>query len=840
MLSNSATNKTTSVQSSIPGTQKFTRRDSAYYHNVKKVKYQQLSTIPLQSTSQPMWNSFFSVSKTNPKLIGFEKRSRKKFRHLFHSKELLIAEADGVIEFVTKEKIEQISLKDTPLQKFHHVTVNKTGGILLNKEKVALVNYHSLHAIMYEFQWQPFIFASCENFWLVGTRETYDGPGELYCFDYNGELKWAIAFTEKFSDLFGGLSFIPYLLKISSDSTDIFVSSMDRLYRLDVNGHLKARIAISELKENELKQKYEEMQRALAIPPKTEGELISMYAKQLSAQFSIGLERSTFTSPFAGFAHDPKTDMIFILEDKGRVSAWNSSGKLQWFNTFKNEGRYISWLDDKLIVSFQSGETFWLNREGKSIYGAKLPKQASTIDLIPNQDKYLIVCEDNRLYELNKDTGNLVTGSEGHPGMELFTLYGQHVFYDGNANSQGYFWLAPPNHQWKHFEAKTFVDADANKTPSGIATEIAATKKFIKKWSVKSKKRGGFGSRIIDFKNERVYAVEEGPQKDIDERMKMSDSERQREYTSHNLVCFDFNGDVLWTKHFYSSMRWLFLSPHAEVLFISIPSEAEITYLPGHIVTLTKDGQLIDEFKVKAHGFTLDFVSEKRAIVHFASEKGGSSYTGVFEESTDGKWILKELEDDKENQSPFGAGLNKINLNHYKLNRIDKKKYSLAAPSSITQLSFSAAIYEAYETPEDELLLRIGTRLIAFYNANADKVREIKEQENIQSVTIGPNSFVVVTKGETKCYNYQGELIWKYAPLPKAFESNVTWIPDKKYYLWVVSNNIETVAASINEKGAVLRSHSFDKKDYYRSIIVSLEDNSFVAQTNDTIEVYNL
>lgn len=104
MLSNSATNKTTSVQSSIPGTQKFTRRDSAYYHNVKKVKYQQLSTIPLQSTSQPMWNSFFSVSKTNPKLIGFEKRSRKKFRHLFHSKELLIAEADGVIEFVTKEK----------------------------------------------------------------------------------------------------------------------------------------------------------------------------------------------------------------------------------------------------------------------------------------------------------------------------------------------------------------------------------------------------------------------------------------------------------------------------------------------------------------------------------------------------------------------------------------------------------------------------------------------------------------------------------------------------------------------------------------------------------------
>ena len=58
-----------------------------------------------------------------------------------------------------------------------------------------------------------------------------------------------IAFKETLSTMFGELSFMPYLLEVSADSTDIFVSSMDRLYRLDNNGNLKARIAISELKE---------------------------------------------------------------------------------------------------------------------------------------------------------------------------------------------------------------------------------------------------------------------------------------------------------------------------------------------------------------------------------------------------------------------------------------------------------------------------------------------------------------------------------------------------------------------------------------------------------------
>lgn len=812
-----------------------------YYDFVDKDKLRPISTIQLQMNSQPTWNSFFSVSKKNPKLISFETRSRRKFRHLYHNQDLLVVEATGTIEIITKEQVQQINLKETSLEKMNPVAVNHMGVLLHNKEKVAFVHYKNKQAIVYEFQWQPFRFAIGDDFWLVGTRETYDGPGKLYYFDFNGDLKWGISFKEIFSTMFGELSFMPYLLEISADSTDIFVSSMDRLYRLDNNGNLKARIAISELKEKELQQKQEELQRELAAPPKTEEEAISMFAKQLATQFSVGFERMSFNSPFAGFAHDPKTDMVFILEEKGRVSAWDSSGRLKWINTFKNEGRYIYWIENKLVVSFQSGETFWLNRDGKFIYGAKLPKQAATIQLIPNQEKYLVVCEDNRLYELHKDAGNLITGSEGHPGMELFILSGQNVFFDGGINSQGYFWLAPENHQWQHFEAKAFTDVDKTDIQSDVAPEITVTKKFSEEWEIKSKK-GWFGSRVIDMKNQRVYVVEEGPRKSIDELVNLSDKQREKDRLSHKLVCYDLDENIIWENHIYSSMWSLFLSLDGEVLFTSIPSGAEITYLPGYIVTYSKNGQQLDKFKVDAHGFNLDFISEDRGIVHFASDRGEKSASGIFERDSKGKWKLKinELDVESEERNVFGAGLNDVKLPNFRLKRTDKKKYELESQGNKTELKFSAAIYEAYETPENNLVLRIGTRLVSLYNKKLEKVLEVKEQESIQSVTVGPNSLVFVTKVEVKGYNYKGEVLWRYSPLPKAFESSVTWVQNKNIYLWVVSNNLETIVAAIYETGTVLKSHSFNKNSYHRSILVYPEECCFIAQTNEAIQGYSI
>jgi len=214
---------------------------TTYYEFLKRYKYKKLNSVSISATTEPSWDSFFSVSKVDPKLIGFEKRSRKMFRHLYHNEDLIIAEAAGVIEIVTKEKVEQISLKETPLEKMRCVTASDEGIILQNKEQVAFLNLKTYEATLYEFQWQAFSFAIAKDYWLVGTRKSYEGPGELYCFHLNGELKWGIAFQEKIATMFGEFEFMPYILQVSTDSTDIFVASMDRLYRLDPKGNLHAR-----------------------------------------------------------------------------------------------------------------------------------------------------------------------------------------------------------------------------------------------------------------------------------------------------------------------------------------------------------------------------------------------------------------------------------------------------------------------------------------------------------------------------------------------------------------------------------------------------------------------
>ncbi|WP_043933824.1 hypothetical protein [Bacillus sp. EB01] len=843
----SGTGKNNTAVADVPKTQTKEEQSKllskSYLKQVNNTKYRKLSTIDVTISEGMSWDSFFSVKKENPKLIGFDKRSRKKFKHLFHNENLLIVHAAGAIELISKESVREYSFKGRPVEKFTCVEANEHGAILHQKEKVCFVNFQTGNVFQFVFSWQPFSFAMGDTYWLIGTRETYNGPGELYCFDFDGQMKWALGFNERMNTLFGELEFMPYTLQVSDDSTDILVGSMDRLYRLDGEGNLKARIAISELKEAELQKKQIEMQKALSVPPKNEDEAISRIAEQIASQFMSGFERMTFNSPYAGFAHDPETDMIFILEEKGRVSAWDSRGSLVWLNAFKNEGRYIDWIDNKLVVSFTSGETFWIDRDGKFVYGAKLPKQADTIALIPGQEKFLVVCQDNRLYELSKETGETITGSEGHPGMQLFTLFGQNVFFDGTANSQGYFWLAPPGHRWTHFEAKSILDkTDGDSLDNLVAPEITETKKFNQAWEVKGDK-DWLGSRIVDFKYNRIYAVEnvETEREDYDRLLKMTETQREIERRRHVLICYDFASNVLWRKEIFSSMWSLYLSPDGETLFTSIPSKEEITYMPGTLLMLSKEGKEIGKFKVESQGFNLEFIESDLAFVRFASERGTPPVPGYLKRDEKNKWLLTfDKEEDQENEMDFGAGINTIELKAYSLKRTGKKIYVILSEQKQQELKLPAAIYEAYETPQGNILLRVGTRTISVYSPKLEKVLEIKENENILSVRCGSETFGIITKSEFKGYSTDGKLQWKYSSLPKSYESKAYWFPGKGVYLWVVGNNLETVVASIDETGTVHHSQSFDKKEYHWEFSISLDQQIFVAQGNQSVKGFNV
>lgn len=622
------------------------------------------------------------------------------------------------------------------------------------------------------------------------------------------------------------------------DSQNVFVSSMDRLYSLNSHGELKARIAISEIKKKELEEKYRKLYNSLSRTPKNKEDAIQLMAEQMAAKISSNFDTIGINSPITAFTHDPKTNTLYILESEGRLSSWNRTGDLKWINTLKQNGRFLDFVDDKVVVSIETGETFWIDNEGKFQYGVKFPMEVNSISLIPNKNEYLVVSNDHRLYELHKNSGEFIKGSEGHPGMRLFQIKDQNNFFDGGKTTQGYFWLAPPNKEWEHFEAKTFLEADEQDIESGVALEITPTESFEMSSVLKSS-TNHFGNRIIDLEQKRIYVVEKPLETDTDIYIEMTPTQQRKDQLSSMLVCYDLDGNILWEKQFYSDMYSLDASPDKSTIFTSVPSKSQITYEPGYIHILSSDGNVLKKIKVDAHGFELDFISDDKAIIKFPSEDRKIK-KGILMHSKLGEWELILSQKDIENELfPFGRGLHRFASKTFKLERIDKKKYNLTSSKSQLELNLNAAVYQAVETPEEQLAFLIGTRLISFYNKNLKKTKELKESKAIQTYAVGSKSTAILTKEEIRCYDEEGTLKWHYSSLPNS-RGEIAWYPNLKLYLWVSSNSNDKIVATITEKGYVVKSQLFKTTDYHRDILIYPSQDKFIAQTNSKIEIFQL
>ncbi|MYL53055.1 hypothetical protein GLW08_06850 [Pontibacillus yanchengensis] len=228
-----------------------------------------------------------------------------------------------------------------------------------------------------------------------------------------------------------------------------------------------------------------------------------------------------------------------------------------------------------------------------------------------------------------------------------------------------------------------------------------------------------------------------------------------------------------------------------------------------------------------------------KATISYSVEQRGERKIGLLEKQNSGKWSLVKTEGVEPKEKPFGAGMHEFSGNTFSLKRTDKKKYLFKSNDVEKELSVSAAIYEAYEL-HGELVVRIGNRTIAFFDTNMKKIQEIKEKENIGGIAPGENSLFISLKGEVKGYSYQGELQWKYSSIPKPYGNQQYWVPSRQCYIWSVHNDIEHIVATISEKGEIINSQSFGSKEYHRDMIISPQNQCFIAQTNGSIECYEM
>jgi hypothetical protein len=105
------------------------------------------------------------------------------------------------------------------------------------------------------------------------------------------------------------------------------------------------------------------------------------------------VERASINSPFAGYTYDPQTDTLFILEADGRLTAWNVSGILLWTHSFRESGCFILLVESLIVISFRSGNTFWIDLDGAIRYFAKTPAQAVSVTPIPGSERYLVLSQ---------------------------------------------------------------------------------------------------------------------------------------------------------------------------------------------------------------------------------------------------------------------------------------------------------------------------------------------------------------------------------------------------------------------------------------------------------------
>jgi len=795
-------------------------------------------SFQLQIDEYAGWDDFFITGKQTEKLPGFDLRSRRKYKLYYHGFNNFIVEANKTIFIIRPTKSNKISLEHSALESMHILDLDEKCAILSSENSLARLDLNSGLATLYQFSWHPFRIAIGKEFWLVSTRETTEGPGELYSFSLKGECLWGIRFSEKFETAFGTIKATAYHLLITRDNKQIIVSTMDRVYRLNHDGTLISRIALADLREAEIKM--EEAKRRANLPknPKTKEELIQVRTHEMSEQLIGGMIRATsLNTPLAGFILDPIMNNIFILEDKGRLTSWNSQGNLLWAHSFNEAGNYIGLLDDSLVVSLKTGDIFWLNQRGETLFSAKLPKQAKAVFVIPEQDKYLIACEDGRRYELDRQTGELIQGPEGDRDMELFMFLDRIIFYDN------YLWATSPAFSWQTYQPRKTDHAALAEglSPDNFAPQVKICKGFQKTSTLSNLNEYTFQYYAIDKKNRRICIGRRKAELSKKEKEMQDKLSKNNSFSKWNeVLCYGFSSNLLWSTSFLSEITSIAISPEGDAVFVGLWGDG-LAYDPGKLIILDANGKEKLALSTVANPTTFNFKNPSQGKMHVFQ---GSSY--LVQRTNTGNWkIVQDPKScDSETSVDYGAGLDEATLGNYRIIRVGKKSYQISYNEMQHDLKTSAAIYEAVSIPNsDNLLLRIGNKTVRGISPRIDTLWEIKVKGNIKSITTGDNGFLILAKEEIVFCNLDGTAKWKLGCPPNSEYNIAVWLEMHKSFLWGAGDRNYFQICIILSDGQIKKSQLFKEVSIdpcFPSIDLLEDETLFVLRTAGSIVSYEI
>lgn len=794
---------------------------------IKNPRFKEVKRISIRPSDPLSLEDIFTSGKVNDTLPGFTFKSKKKAKLISSTDQNFTLCASNSLNCLCQNRGAQFSLKESIFNCANVIEANRRGALLRSENTVGYLDYRSGILHLYQFAWHPFRTAMNESRWFVGTRETADGPGELYCFSFRGEYLWGLQCTEEFVQFDRIIKATPYSLFTTEKSSDIIVSTMDKFYHLSPDGTLLTRIALSDLRETDIKEKKSRREALRPKDPKTKEEIIHTLATDIVEGFNFGIESATINSPCAGYTYDPQTETLFVLEVEGRLTAWDTAGTLLWTHLFNERGGFITLIKDYVVISLWSGALFWIDLDGEVSSSVKMPAHAVSVTPIPDTGRYLVICENKRRYELDRHTSEVIEGPEGNRNMRVFKYQERLFFYD-----DGYLWATPKGQGWQRYELKLAENAThvSDLSNDSSPSPIRANKPFKEVWRLVNPGKRPFDHFAVDKTNRRIYVGRS--------KFDLTDQEKTQQEASlenhfaywHEILCYDFSLNTIWSKSYLSDLTCLTISPEGDAVFVGVWGKG-LAYDPAGLIILNSEGHEYARFATPANPLSIEFEGVDSGILTDYNRT-----RTVLTRVCPGEWILQSSVEtgDMSQGEDYGAGIGRATRGSFSLRRTGKKMYEVTSQKTVFELKVNAAIYEVLAIPRSgNLLLRVGNKNLRMLSPDGETVWKLKTKKNVREIVPDGEGFLLLVKDEVAYVSREGTVLWRAGCPPHSVLNKAQWLQSQNAYLWYAGDSYHFQVNLITLQGMVVRSQMFEGVSEYHGREIGVTDDSFVMLIDD-------
>ncbi len=682
------------------------------------------------------------------------------------------------IRIISEGKLLTADYSKTALKNYILYHTNKHGAIFVNENRVAILSFQHGVAKEYEFRWNPYRTSVSDKMFFIGTRKTPEGPGELYCFSSDADIRWAIRFNKKITEMgmfSGDYHYLqPYFIHVRTDRSGIVaIQDLDSLLVFnedDLKGFYLSLRVFRKHETNKEKAKTRTSLSDLISKSRSEDEKIKHISETYGRLSSIELGEAILPEPgVVNVLHNTTDNSIYILDTDSRLTAWKADGDLflyKHLHSFieNDEPVYFGKSGPRLIVSYKSGLVYWLDLSGTVTQTAKMEK--GILDVFRIDDNSAVaVGADGWLHYVDESTGDSQRAVPLRKQATLYSSLNQFVLIDE------YLWLSSKERFAacvSSYEKKPIVSQKARIEVSKVVSYINPTQS------------GNLLYAKVDGFSQSIYVA-------------------RYEDEQPALIAYDYSLRTKWTHEFPQDSVLLGLSLGSKDSVIAV-TLGECDPIPNRRALIYSiNGSFLQEIEGISISSELIFHNRNRDI-HPYNQGVGVFIPDVLIED-EGRWRIVS----NDTRRKRGMRIQDVLVGQTRVMEVGNKEYKIFSDGKYAQICTKAAIYGIMPFPnnEERILLLIGTKTFWCIDTSGEIKWEINLKEKVHSIMTSGTGIVCASDMGLFEMDSFGSRKWDHSvPFADRY-SSIGWNCDKKCTVWAVGNDSDISLIVLYDDGSI-------------------------------------